>query len=164
MPIQIFQIPSDSLRPLAMSDNINPSPFQPVNQSPHQPTNSRAQLPTTASNNESAPQKTYLSYTPAATGNGNYTSHFERLGFRIDNTTLHIRERFLSDLRSHVDGSHYKFLTKHDNARAFNTVIAEFLSDFGRLYWGPLAREHLGEPDILKGFCCPRDASRAGSK
>jgi hypothetical protein len=147
-----------------MSDNIDPSSFQPVNQSPHQPTNSRAQLAATAPNNGSAPQNTYLSYAPAATSIGNYTSHFERLGFRIDDTTLQIRERFLSDLRSHVDGSHYKLLTKHDNARAFNTVIAEFFSDFGRLYWGPLAREHLAEPDILKGFCCPMDANRAGSK
>ncbi|KAL2041416.1 hypothetical protein N7G274_005798 [Stereocaulon virgatum] len=147
-----------------MSGNIHPSPFQLVNQSLHQPTKSRTQLAATAPNNGSAPQNRYLSYAPAFTGNGSYTSHFERLGFRIDNTELLIRERFISDPRSHVDGSHYKVLTKHDNARVFNTVIAEFLSDLGRLYWGPSARENLAEPDILEGFCCPRDANRAGLK
>ena len=43
-------------------------------------------------------------------------------------------------------------------------IVSEFLAEYGPIYWGNSRRDHLEEPNVLKGFLCPRDTTRANSR
>jgi len=106
----------------------------------------------------------YLTYTPISTGPANtYEGCFRKLGFKIELSTVKIRDNFKRDLKYHVDDSDLKYLREGDNVQAFKTMTAEFLNQHGLEYWGPSQRGHLQEQDPQKGFLCPRDANRTPS-
>ena len=75
-----------------------------------------------------------------------------------------MRASFIGDMNHHVKHKSHKFLLKTENPAASKTIISEFLKKYGRIYWGNNKREHLEEPDISKGFLCPRDATRGDSR
>lgn len=71
---------------------------------------------------------------------------------------------FIADMDDHVQPLSHKFLNRAANREAFKIMVAEFLAEHGPTYWGTSKRDHLEEPNILKGFLCPRDALRADSR
>ena len=68
------------------------------------------------------------------------------------------------NMNHHVRHIGHKFLNRMANPEAFKIIVSEFLAEYGPVYWGNSKRDHLEEPNILKGFLCPRDAIRANSK
>jgi hypothetical protein len=109
--------------------------------------------------------QSYLNYAPlASTQRPNYTAFLDQLGFRPEHQSANARALFVKHLQAHVDPYHYKFLRREDNEKAFKTMTMEFLRVHGSTHWGSSDRHHLQERDILKGYLCPRDAEREGSR
>ena len=75
-----------------------------------------------------------------------------------------MRDAFLVNMDDHVQHISHKFLHQNANPKAFKIVVTEFLAEYGPVYWGNSKRDHLDEPNILKGFLCPRDATRVKSR
>lgn len=75
-----------------------------------------------------------------------------------------MRTAFIADVKHHVNSPSHRFLTRDAYPEAFKTVMSEFLAEYGPTYWGDSKRDHLQESDALKGFLCPRDAQREGSR
>lgn len=111
------------------------------------------------------PSDLYLSYAP--TPRSSQVSHsqfFEKLGFKSASTSGDMRDKFIANMKDHVQDPSYKFLTKAANPEAFKILVGEFLAEYGPIYWGNSERDHLEEQDIHQGFLCPRDALRADSR
>ena len=107
----------------------------------------------------------YLSYVPSASSTSSSFKHFfEKLGFRTDDQTQKIRDTFIANMDNHVQHRNHRFLLKAKNPRAYKVIVSEFLAEYGSVYWGSSERDHLEEPNPLKGFLCPRDATRAKSR
>lgn len=109
----------------------------------------------------------YMTYAPGlgstCTGKS-YSTYFTQLGFSSPAVALAVRDELIRDVRAHVDTSNYKYLRKEDNRNAFKTMVSEFLNEYGTTYWGISRRDHLVCQDVRKGFLCPRDAQREGSR
>ena len=75
-----------------------------------------------------------------------------------------MRIAFVEKMDDHVQHISHKFLLRIANPEAMRIVVLEFLAEYGPLYWGDSKRNHLEEPNILKGFLCPRDATRPNSR
>ncbi len=114
--------------------------------------------------------KEFPDYAPSARALGrNYTTFLDKLGFKIedkavDDDPLHIRNAFIRNLKDHVTSSHYTYLRKADNEKSFEIMVQRFLLKHGSTYWGSWNRSHLAEENPLRGFLCPRDAERKGSR
>ena len=67
-------------------------------------------------------------------------------------------------MKIHLSSPSHKFLNRHTNPEAFRIMVSEFLAQYGPIYWGDSERDHLVEPDTLKGFLYPRDAQHVGSR
>ena len=107
----------------------------------------------------------YLSYTPST--NLKYASlehYFDKLGFKSGEASAGMREAFMADMMEHVQHSSHRFLHRSANPEAFKIVVAEFLTEYGPVYWGNSKRDHLEEPNVRRGFLCPRDATRSNSR
>ena len=117
-----------------------------------------------------ATSKEFLDYAPQSrVPKKNYIKFLDELGFKTEDEAaadelLRTRDEFIRDFKHHVDSSHYKFLIKQDNEKAFDTMVGEFLSKYGAIYWGSSKRDHLTEMNPIKGFLYPRDAERGGSR
>ena len=107
----------------------------------------------------------YLSYAPTASSISTSSKNFfEKLGFISEDQTENIRDTFIANMDSHVEHPSHRFLMKALNPRANKVIVLEFLAEYGSIYWGNSKRDHLEEPNTLKGFLCPRDATRAKSR
>ena len=112
-----------------------------------------------------APCDSYLSDVPKSIGK--YTrkaDFFKMLGFKQGDASETMRIAFYADMEAHVQFPSHRFLNKEMNPEAFGTMMSEFLTEYGPKYWGDRKRDHLEEPDTLKGFMCPRDAQREDSR
>ena len=106
-----------------------------------------------------------MAYAPAPSVKGTSQGHFfNKLGFKSMDATEEVRRTFTTDMANHVQHSSHKFLLRSANPKAFETVVSEFLAEYGPVYWGTSMRDHLEQPDILKGFLCPRDSLRTNSR
>lgn len=106
----------------------------------------------------------YLRYKPTSPIRSHNNVHFfDLLGFKPASASERMRTAFTVDMANHVQHSSYQVLNRAANPEAFAILVSEFLAEYGPTYWGDSEREHLQEPDTLKGFLCPRDALRAGS-
>ena len=113
------------------------------------------------------PTGLYLSYVPKTSIKSASHNHFlDQLGFKPASTSEQMRRAFVADMTNYVQGQplSHKFLIRAANPEAFKVVVAGFLAEYGPVYWGSSSRDHLEEPDTLKGFLCPRDALRARSR
>lgn len=107
----------------------------------------------------------YLSYAPTTDPKHHSSEHFfDKLGFKSGEASAGMREAFVVDVRDHVQHLSHRFLHRTANPEAFKIVVSEFLAEYGPVYWGYTKRDHLEEPNILKGFLCPRDSTRANSR
>lgn len=107
----------------------------------------------------------YLSYAPST--NLKYASlehYFDKLGFKSREASADMRDAFVANMMEHVQHLSHRFLHRTANPEAFKIVVAEFLTEYGPVYWGNRKRDHLEEPNVRKGFLCPRDATRANSR
>ena len=75
-----------------------------------------------------------------------------------------MRHAFDVNMHDHVQHKSHRFLRRMANPKAFEIIVSEFLAEYGAVFWGESKRDHLEEPNILKGFLCPRDATRANSR
>lgn len=75
-----------------------------------------------------------------------------------------MRDKFIANMNDHVQHLSHKYLTKAANPEAFKILVAEFLAEYGPIYWGDSKRDHLKKQDIHQGFLCPRDALREDSR
>ena len=75
-----------------------------------------------------------------------------------------MRQALVDNMDGHVQHTSHRFLLKIENPQALKVVVLEFLAEYGPVYWGNSERDHLKEPNILKGFLCPRDATRPDSR
>ena len=113
---------------------------------------------------ESFREAAYLTYKPDTKRDKKtltYDLWFDYLGLRSG--SLDEREMLRRAIKSHLGDTHYTFLRKIDNELAFTTLVSEFLERHGESFWGRRNRDHLSQPDPLKGFLCPRDARRPDS-
>ena len=107
----------------------------------------------------------YLFYAPTTSLKFPSKNHyFEKLGFTSEEESKDMRHAFIANMDYHVQHRYHKFLNRNGNPEAFSIVVAEFLARYGPIYWGNSKRSHLEEPDVLEGFLCPRDATRANSR
>lgn len=113
------------------------------------------------------PSNLYLSYAPIPrSSNINQKYFLDMLGFETSNTSNKMKNMLITNMNDHVQVRpvNHKFLTKTANPEALKILVAEFLAEYGPIYWGDSKREHLKERDIHKGFLCPRDALRKDSR
>ena len=75
-----------------------------------------------------------------------------------------MRDCLATDMNLYVKSKHDMFLDKASTEDALKVAVSEFLAEYGPKYWGVDKRDHLQEPDIYKGFLCPRDAQREDSR
>ena len=75
-----------------------------------------------------------------------------------------MRDSLATDMNSYVRSSHHMFLNEASTTDTLKVAVSEFLAQYGPIYWGVDNRDHLHEPDILKGFLCPRNAQREDSR
>ena len=75
-----------------------------------------------------------------------------------------MRNRLATDLSLYVRSTHDRFLNKASTEDTLKVAVSDFLAKYGPIYWGINKRDHLQEPDIYKGFLCPRDAQREDSR
>ena len=107
----------------------------------------------------------YLSYAPIPSSTCPSRNHFfVKLGFKSEDDSDYMRHTFIKNMHNHVQHKSHRFLCRQANPEALDIVILEFLAEYGPVYWGRSERDHLEEPDISKGFLCPRDAERANSR
>ena len=74
-----------------------------------------------------------------------------------------MRTDFVVDMRNDLSFPSLEVLNRRADPKAFKILVSGFLAQYGPKYWGDSKRDHLQEPDTLKGFLCPRDAQREGS-
>ena len=107
----------------------------------------------------------YLSYAPTSSHPNSCNDYFfDILGFKPATAFKQMRKTFNDDALAHVKSPSHKFLTSEANPKALKIIVLEFVAKYGRTYWGVGKRSHLQEPDALRGFLCPRDAQRLGSR
>ena len=107
----------------------------------------------------------YLSYEPRSSiGHASYSHFLDLLGFKPAYASEQMRKDFIADMKTHLSSPSHKFLTRDANSEALKTIVSEFLAEYGPTYWGDSKRDHLQESDANKGFLCPRDAQREGSR
>ena len=70
-----------------------------------------------------------------------------------------MRNRLATDMNLYL-----MFLNKASTEDTSKVTVSAFLAKYGPTYWGIDKRDHLQEPDISKGFLCPRDAQREDSR
>ena len=75
-----------------------------------------------------------------------------------------MRDHLATDMNLYVKSTHDMFLDRASTEDTLKVVVLEFLAIYGPKYWGIDKRDHLQEPDISKGFLCPRDAQRENSR
>lgn len=68
-----------------------------------------------------------------------------------------MRAAFIVDMGSHLSSPSHRFINRRADPEAFKIVVSDFLTQYGPAYWGASKRDHLEEPNTLKGFLCPRD-------
>lgn len=92
-----------------------------------------------------------------------YDYYFDLLDFNND---CPMRDKLKYTINNHIVNAGCNFLRYRDNVMVFDALVAKFLKLHGPTYWGPQPskRSHLKEMDPNKGFLCPRDAQRPGSK
>ena len=109
-----------------------------------------------------------MSYAPtprtSSKSHQSQSEYFEKLGFKLDDESKDKRHAFLVNMKDHVRHRSHRFLQRRANPEAFQNVVSEFLTEYGPVYWGDSKRDHLQEPNSLKGFLYPRDAKRANSR
>ncbi|KAF6225328.1 hypothetical protein HO173_012813 [Letharia columbiana] len=111
------------------------------------------------------PRKWYLSYKPKPCVPHHCPRHFfDKIGFKPEHSSEQMRTAFIIDMETQLNSHSHNFLRKVTDPKAFTIAVSEFLVECGPTYWGDSKRDHLQEPDTLKGFLCPRDAQREGSK
>lgn len=67
-------------------------------------------------------------------------------------------------MKLYVRSSNHMFFNNTSVEDPFKVAVSEFLARHGPTYWGVDKRDQLLEPDIFKGFLCPRDAQREYSR
>ena len=112
-------------------------------------------------------EEAYLTYAPRTNpdrnGKVNYDSFLDQLGFKAKGLrAIKMRSRFLDDLKIHMDNHNYGF--RVDKPEILKEMAVRFLRVHGKKYWGKSPRQHLSEPDKMKGFLMPRDADRINSR
>ena len=126
--------------------------------------------PTTAITiTHTVPEPEYLFYSPmsltpkpnASFNEGNY---FDLLGFNPAGGDSDMRDRLATDMRLYLRSMHDMSLNKASTEDTSKVAVSEFLAKHGPTYWGVDKRDHLQEPNISKGFLCPRDAQRENSR
>lgn len=75
-----------------------------------------------------------------------------------------MRDCLATDMNIFVRSTHHIFLNKASTKDLLKVAVLEFLAQYGPKYWGVDKRDHLCEPDILRGFLYPRDAQREDSR
>ena len=114
------------------------------------------------------PEYEYLSYSPISSTSSLYfkqENFFDLLGFKPAGKVFpDMRDRLASDTNLYLKSMHDMFRNKASIEDTLKVVVSAFLEKYGRTYWGIDNRDHLQEPDISKGFLCPRDAQREDSR
>ena len=104
------------------------------------------------------PSPSYESYAPKSAIAAHCPAHFfDMLGFKSIQASGHMRAAFMANMGNHLSSPSHRFFNRRADPEAFKIVVLDFLTQYGPTYWGDSKRDHLKEPDILKGFLCPRD-------
>ena len=106
--------------------------------------------------------QTFLTYAPQSGDyRKGYAKYLDMLGFR---DIRMCREEFLKDVNKHINPQRATLVSQLSSGETLTTLVPEFLLECGDFWWGEEVRGHLEEKDSLKGFLCPRDAERPGSR
>ena len=92
-------------------------------------------------------------------------TYFDLLGFKPAGRVFpDMRDRLAPDTNFYLRSTHGMLLIKASTEDTLKVTVSAFLERYGPTYWGIDNRDHLQEPDISKGFLCPRDAQREDSR